>query len=76
MSRLSVEIKKQSYDFVLSYCPLKILKFDITILQMQYLKTYKSLRLKTCVSGYKIMSRTFGENLKKLYDPFLVIVLF
>ena len=43
MSRLSGEIKKkkQSYDFF-SFCPLKILKFDIAILQMQYLKKYKS----------------------------------
>ena len=28
----------------LSYCYLKILKFDIAILQMQYLKKYKSLK--------------------------------
>ena len=41
MSRLSGEIKKKSYDF-LSYLPWKILKFDIAILQMQYLKKYNS----------------------------------
>ena len=34
--------KKKSYDFFLSYCPLKILKFDGAILQMQYLKKYKT----------------------------------
>ena len=42
MSRLYGEIKKKSYDFFMSYCPLKIFKFDVAILQMQYLKKYKS----------------------------------
>ena len=37
-----VNFKKNSYEFFLSYCPLKILKFDVAILQMQYLKKYES----------------------------------
>ena len=44
-----VKFKKKSYDF-LSYCPLKVLKFDVAILQMQYLKKCKSYRLEICVS--------------------------
>ena len=48
MSRLYGEILKKNHMIFFSYCPLKILKFDIAILQMQYLKKYK--RLETCVS--------------------------
>ena len=41
MSRLSGNFFfKNHYDYF-SYCPLKILKFDIAILQLQYLKKYK-----------------------------------
>ena len=36
-----VKFKKKSYDFF-ELLPLKILKFDIAILQMKYLKKYKS----------------------------------
>ena len=33
---------KKNHMILFSYCPLKILKFDKEILQMQYLKKYKS----------------------------------
>ena len=39
-----VKFKKKIHMTFLSYCPLKILKFDVAILQMQYLKlNYKDL---------------------------------
>ena len=34
--------RHKNHMIFFSYCPLKILKFDIAILQMQYLKKYKS----------------------------------
>ena len=40
-----MKFKKISYYFF-SYSPLKILKFDITLLQMQYVKKYKAKDLK------------------------------
>ena len=40
-----VKFKNNHMNF-LSYCPLKILKFDIAILQMQYLKSIKAKDLK------------------------------
>ena len=46
MSRLYGEIQKKIHMIFLSYYPLKILKFDGAILQMQYLKKYKTKDLK------------------------------
>ena len=37
-----VKFKKKSYDFFFELLPFEILKFDVAILQMQYLKKYKS----------------------------------
>ena len=42
MNRLSGENFRKNHMIFFSYCPLKILKFDIAILQMQYLKKYNS----------------------------------
>ena len=41
-----MKLKKKFIRFFLSYCPLKILKFDVAILQMQYLKNIKAKDLK------------------------------
>ena len=40
------KFKKKNHMIFFSYCPLKILKFDIAILQMQYLKSIKAKDLK------------------------------
>ena len=41
-----VKFKKKIQMIFFSCCPLKILKFDIAILQMQYLKRIKAKDLK------------------------------
>ena len=37
-----VKFLKKIHMIFFSYCPMKILKFDVAILQMQYLKKYIS----------------------------------
>ena len=46
-----VKFWKKFFLIFLSYCPLKILKFDVAILQMQYLKSIKAKDLKPVLAA-------------------------